>query len=227
MTIEELLRHIKSIGLVPVSVEKIPERETDLAFAGTLDEYLVAVQSVGASTVFVSPLVLSKGHFFYRDDSAGAGVNEDVDWGAKNKEGIVDLCTIVPKLTSLKARIGVAGQFDMAAPMARDSLTFAIVEDWFKGFMDLRWEAVEKVEQRRERELNASVMAEEEENAATLNKLRALIDDPAFLKLRTQVAMIEYARDKIGALVVIDDRKIKHEIQILWARIEARGLRKR
>jgi hypothetical protein len=65
---------------------------------------------------------------------------------------------------------------------------------------------------------------QEKKNRKTLKLLNDLITDEFFTSLPTQLAMAEYAKEKIPSLEDVPPSVLKIEIQTLQAKIKAKGL---
>lgn len=216
MNLDDLNAQIQSVGLHPIRVESVLDRSGDLRFVGSLAEYLQAVKAVKSSFLLVSTVVLSEDHFFYSES--------DQDDDDPDPEEEVDMCTVLSTLSVFKERIGEVGHFDLSAPMASTSLTFAIIEDWWREFVEQHSAANSIIREERDAELAKLDAAEVEKTHLVTEQLRALIDDKRFTSLPTQRAMREYALEKLPELDMLDPQDIKREIQDLSARIHAKGI---
>lgn len=248
MTLDELLKQLTSQGLHLIRVEFIPD-EDGLSFLGTLTEYLEAAKALGSKTIFVSTSGITEDDFVYtssyhkRAPNTGSaaswpfptphieGMYGDGD-DDKNEEQI-DLCSVNPNLKPYKKWIGKDGRFDLLCTSGEYKLTFSIFEKWLEEFDSLRSEAETVLNEKSGAE-QAQILAHRAEKYAETNakievaikKLHELISDGDFLLLRTQLAMLKYAINKIPELKTIDERLLKREIKELKAEIDARPTRK-
>jgi hypothetical protein len=218
MTLTDLLSKLRKEDLFPIQVEALPEHSDDLAFVGSLSEYIDAAKALQSTVILVSAITLSNEHFLSYDP--------DTD-GETDPDERVDLCRIVPGLKDYMSRIGQDGHIDLSVSLSRGSLTLTIVEDWMVAFIEMRSQAQELLRQA-SLEKHAQVEAAEEASRQhLLRNLRGLITDEDFVRLPTQRAMLAYALDDFPELESLEKSFLKGEIQNLKARIDAQGLRRK
>ena len=235
MTLKELINILTSKNIYPIRVDAVNGRkgESNLSFIGTLDEYIKAIEVLGAKAVFVSTIAVTDDHFVYTTSQNSTSQHK---WpfptpGIASSEEVIedeiqyDLCSVSDELKKYKTRIGEDGYFELLAC----NLTYAIYEQWMQELEIARAEAVEIIDAQMEAEEDELLAKEEEQQAEVMQRLedavkqlRALISDKHFAGLSTQRAMKAYAIDKIPELEELDDARLKVEIQNIAAKIEAR-----
>lgn len=220
MTYEEVVSQIEGANLYPIRVEEIEDSHTDLEFAGDLHNFLSAAKALRAEVIFLSVMSLSESTFApYVPGTSKEYIMYDDDRTEMN----YDLCKVLPELGEFKKMIGVPGQFDLLAPNQVRSLKFSIIEDWWVNFVECFSEAHFLADQQYGEKVAERRAEEQDKRDKVLAKLRRLVSDKSFGKLPTQIAMREYALDKIPELADIDESELKQEIQSLKAKIQARG----
>lgn len=218
MTLTDLLSKLRKEDLFPIQVEVLPEHSDDLAFVGSLSEYIEAAKALQSTVIFVSAITLSNEHFLSNDPDTDDETDPDER---------VDLCRIVPGLKDYMSRIGQDGRIDLSVSLSKGSLTLTIVEDWMVAFVEMLSQARELLRQA-SLEKHAQEEAVEEANRQhLLRNLRGLITDEDFVRLPTQRAMLAYALDDFPELESLEKSVLKVEIQDLKARIDAQGLRRK
>jgi len=237
MTLKELTQIFASKNIHLIRVENMDDRndKADLSFIGTLDEYIKAIEVLGAKAVFVSTITLTEEHFVHTPRQISTSRNT---WpfptpGIKRIEEIIedededeyDLCSVIDELEEFKSRIGEDGYFELLAC----NLTYLIYEDWMQEFTKFRAEAIQSIDDQIATEEDEMLAKEAGQQAEVMQRLedavkqlRALISDKNFSGLSTQRAMKAYAIDKIPELEDLDDARLKVEIQNIAAKIEAR-----
>lgn len=233
MTLKDLAQLFASKRIHLIRVDAVAGRkgEPDLSFIGTLDEYIEAIEVLGAKAVFVSTIVVTEDHFVY---TTGQNSASHPTWpfptpGITSNEEIIeieyDLCSVSDELEKFKTRIGEDGYFELLAC----NLTYSIYEEWMQKMETVRAEAVEIIDDQLAAEEDERLAKEEKQQAGEAQRiedavklLRGLISDKHFAGLPTQRAMRAYAIDKIPALDELDDAHLKKEIQDITAKIQAR-----
>lgn len=218
MILTDLLSKLRKEGLFPIQVEELPSHRENLAFVGSLSEYIEAAKALQSTVIFISTITLSNEHFLWSDP--------DADYETSSDER-VNLCQIVPELKNFTCRIGQHGHINLSVSWLNGSLTLAVIEDWMVEFIELYSQAQELL-------CRASLETHAQEDAAEearrqhlLGNLRGLIEDEDFVRLPTQRAMLAYALDDFPELESLEAAVLKSEIQNLKARIDARGLRRK
>lgn len=216
MTLTDLLSKLRKEGLFPIQVEALPKHSDDLAFVGSLSEYIEAAKALQSTVIFVSAITLSNEHFLWYDPDT----DEETD-----PDECVDLCRIVPGLKDFTSRIGQDGHIDLSISLPKGSLSLAVVEDWMVAFVELHSQAQELLRQASLEKHAQEEAAEEARRQHLFRNLRGLITDEDFVRLPTQRAMLAYALDDFPELESLEKSVLKVEIQDLKARIDAQGLR--
>jgi hypothetical protein len=218
MTLTDLLSKLRKEDIFPIQVEALPEHSNDLAFVGSLSEYIEAAKALQSTVIFVSTITLSNEHFLSYDPDT----DDETDHDER-----VDLCRIVPGLKDYMSRIGQDGHIDLSVSLSNGSLTLTIVEDWMVAFVEIRSQAQELLRQASLEKHALEEAAEEASRQHLLRNLRGLIKDEDFVRLPTQRAMLAYALYDFPELESLEKSVLKVEIQNLKARIDAQGLRRK
>jgi len=219
MTIDALLQNLRTGGFVPIMVESLRQRSSDLRFVGTLPEFLDAAKSLRSNVVFLSAPAISESHFRDREQAIAFGEHDEPEEVEE-----IDLCSVLPRLSKFRSKIGMSGQIDLAVPLHENNLAFSVLEDWWCEFVECHSEARRLAREKRRVDALQIEAEEDAETEALREKLRSLISDKDFAKLPTQRAMREYALDRYPELDALEHYDIKQELQDLKARIQARGL---
>jgi hypothetical protein len=221
MTQNELLQLLSSAGLHPITVEGGIEREDvrGMLFLGDTLGFIETAKVLGSRCVFLTSKVLQEADFSYEDDSRrffSPGDSEDT--------GPVDLTALEPALLEYKKHVGQHCGFRMWVPAQNTTLEFVFPLPWWEPFSELRERTI--VEQDRNRELLWAKQGEERQRKeeALLQRLGALIDDPEFVRLPSQLAKKEYAVEHIPGLEELGPKRLLAEIRVLDAKIKAKGL---
>lgn len=218
MTLTDLLSILRKENLFPIQVEALSENSDDLAFVGSLDEYIDAAKALQSRVIFISVVTLANEHFLSYDP--------DTD-DEEDPVECVDLCRIVSGLKDYMCRIGQDGHIDLSVSLSKGSLTLTIVEDWMAAFAEIRSQAQELLRQASMEKYAQAEAAEEARKQHLLRNLRGLITDEDFVRLPTQRAMLAYALDDFPELETLETSVLKVEIQNLKAKIDAQGLRRK
>jgi len=218
MTLTDLLSKLRKEDLFPIQVEALPEHSDDLAFVGSLSEYIDAAKALQSTVIFVSAITLSNEHFL----SYAPDTDDETDPDER-----IDLCRIVPGLKDYMSRIGQDGHIDLSVSLSKGKLTLTIVEDWMVAFVEMRSQAQELLRQASLEKHAQEEAAEEASKQHLLRNLRGLITDENFVRLPTQRAMLAYALDDFPELESLEISVLKVEIENLKARIDAQGLRRK
>ena len=221
MNIDELVNKIASEGCFPIRVEDISVKDTNrnLIFAGNLDGFLKAAKAMEVDVIFVANTVFDEDEFTYEYDELDEDEGEDIE----NKS--VYLPSVMSSLSKFKNYIGQDYIFQLSVMTTSNTLDFSIQESWFDEFIEMRDKAIEKFEGNREDIMSAQRAERDAKQKEALKNLKTLINDPKFIKLSTQKAMLAYAIEKIPELEEIDRMTLQSKIQDLNANIEAKGLR--
>ena len=218
MILEDLVSELQSVRLYPIQVESCPDGDDFLSFVGTLGQYLSAAKAIGSTVTFISTMPLTSEHFLLESEEQG---NEGV---RERDEKSIDLRIVSPSLSQFDKKIGVVGYFQLWSPMPPNGLAYAVIEDWWQDFIELRKKAIEIVKNRNEAAQAALDAADEEQEQLALKKLHALINDKDFVRLPTQRAMRQYAVEKVPELETLDESDLKRALQDVNAKILAKGI---
>ena len=218
MTLSELQSRLKAAGLVPILVTNAtPDDERKrLLFSGSLGEYLEAAKALEARAVVVYSETLEEDDFLVE-----SGAGEDADSDADSDAALVNLCDVDSKLLRFKDRIGEHGVFVLSIVVQDEHLDLGLEEPWWREFVDLRDEVMDRVANEQEERMEAARSRVEVAARAMLSKLHGLVDDKKFACLPTQKAMLQYALRKFPELQDLNPADLKTEIQELKARIDA------
>ena len=221
MNIQELKEKLKAANLHPIHLEGDSPIE-DIGgnkFIGNLDEYIEAARALGAPAVLFFTRTLQEETFYYKPDI-------DIDELEVEVEPI-DLRKCNPMLKACNKYVGQVGMFKLSASNHEANFSFYIKEDWWREFESLWIETASQINDEQEAD-HAQVREQyDQKQKQVLKALHGLIADEEFIRLRTQISMIEYAKDKIPDLEFVDPLTLKSEMQSLRAKIEAKGLRKK
>lgn len=218
MEFQALKEKLRTAKLHPVHVEGSPVDDDAKGhrFIGSLEEYSEAVRAMGVPVVLIWTETLEEWHFFHAP--------EDEDETSDNETEQVDLCAITPALRAFKTHLGSIAIYKLSAALTTGGLDFIINEPWWVDFLKLRATATDQVDEDQEASEAKSRADQQAKDRDALNALGALIRDPDFVRLPTQIAMIAYATEKIPELETIDEFALRAEVQNLHAKIKAKGL---
>lgn len=226
MNLDELVNKIVSEGCFPIRVKRISIKDTDrdLVFVGDLDGFLKAAKAMKAEVVFVASAVFDEDEFKYEFDEDDEDYEDDEDDSESSDNEAVYLPSVMSSLNKFKTYIGQDCIFQLSVITTSNTLDFYIQESWLDEFIEMRDEAVEKIEENRESIMSSQRAEREAKQKEALRSLKGLINDATFTNLRTQKAMLAYAMEKIPELEDIERMTLQVEIQNLNAKIEAKGL---
>lgn len=179
-----------------------------------IEEYFEISQILGVKAIYIQTDILEDEDFHYNEDAS----NPD------NELDAIDLCSFDPLIKEFKKYLGEICVFKLSMPIHGKDLSFYINEDWWIEFFKLRQEMGNRISSSNETARAKLREQQEKKNRKTLKSLNDLIADEFFTSLPTQLAMAEYAKEKIPALEEIHPSVLKIEIQTLQAKIKAKGL---
>jgi hypothetical protein len=217
MNLQELKEKLRAKNIYPIHLEGSP-LDSDMrgnVFIGSLDEYIEAAHVLGASAIFIFTETLEEKRFQQEIESGH-------EFDAEPKT--IDLCRFNPNLNEFKRYIDQIGMFKLTIPVPDTHICFYINEDWWLEFIKQWSDTTERIEDDEETAHAQLRAAQEEREKQTLKSLNSLIRDEDFVRLPTQRSMLEYAKEKHPELEAIDALTLKSEIQILYAKIRAKGL---
>jgi len=124
------------------------------------------------------------------------------------------------RLSGYKARIGQEAFCQLRASLPECvTLDLYLFEDWYDELDSLLTEATDKLHDMEDAAKNKLEQAKESLKTALMEKLNALIDDPAFRALKTQRAMYTYATVRIEGLSKLREVKVKQTIESMADKI--------
>lgn len=215
---DALVDKVRAAGCIPVTVydDTNPEDSDGLAFVGSFDEFLALARELQVRAVFVSVRTFTEGDF------------------AENREHIASEVEASPQrvnaylaeLDLFKGHFGKVCERKASLRTPSFVLNYFESEDWWTKYSNKVEEALEGVAELVATNQQALEAAATVQREAVLAELKALLRDDEFLRLPTQRAMIEYAREGIDNIDLLDESELKAEIQRLNDRAVARGLKK-
>lgn len=216
MNLEALKEKLKTKNIYPIQVE---ERISDInsnSFIGSIDDYIEAAHVLGASAVFIFTETLELEDFEYELEIDNGRLEIETEE--------VDLCKINNIIDNYKEYIGQVGVLKLLVRTPQCNLRFSIKEDWWLEFINIREETIDRVSEHQEAARAKQRAAQEAKEKKIIKSIGNLISDEDFVRLPTQRAMSEYAKEKIPDLDTIDALTLKREIQNINAKIKAKGL---
>jgi hypothetical protein len=224
------MQTLTASDLYPILVEGDIDRDSvrGLSFVGNLEGFIQAAKALATRCVFIASRTLQESDFLYHGDDTNreqlSFAVADISEQEANGAITVDLRAVEPSLNDYKDRLGSECGYRLALHSPTVRLEYILHLEWWSRFSELRDGGIERV--LHERYSAESQRREEEETRRQkiIDALRALMNDPDFVRLPTQIAMREYAVEKIADLDTVDPRIITSEIQSLVAKIKARGL---
>ncbi len=222
MDIDQLRKMLEQANVLLVQVEGSTSvnKTLDFTASGALEEYIGALKVLHAPIVYVFTESLEEEDFIYQGLESESV--DDEDEGAESSA--LDLCSVDSELEKFRSRIGQIGEFRLCAPIPSHQLNFFIQETWYEDFLTRLDDATQRVDEEHNA-LRSDADAQEELKVKTLvASLHKLIDDSAFVRLRTQKAMLAYAHEHINGIEEFDQSIVKEEIQNIRAKLMARGL---
>jgi hypothetical protein len=217
MDLAELKATLGIDKILLIEVEDLGNRleATALRVSGTLQEYLSALKVLEIEVVFVHVEKLEAEDFQYARDEGDDDFEDAAD---------EDLCLESPELKPYYKWVGEAGRLLLYAETRTTPLTYIIENDWYTEFLEHRDIACDSMERKRGDVQNERAQVEARKLSEIESALSRLIDDEQFTRLRTQKAMLAYAKEHIPGLVGIDADMLRTAISDLAAMAQARGL---
>jgi hypothetical protein len=226
MEINELTAKFHAVGILLAQAESFPEavESGSITVSGSLEEYLAAVKALGIAVVFVSQEKLVDDDFQYSADSdVEEYSNEEGDGAPGDDIHTQDLRAVNPELHLFKKYVGEIGRSTFFAPTSPTGLMFEIEQEWYGRFWESWQSAVNTLTEQSADEREALERDERRRRQELTAQLEALASDTKFVGLRTQRAMVAYAKDKIPELDELEPGDLRSAIADLKARIDARG----
>jgi hypothetical protein len=202
-----------------IEVEDLGDRfeANGLRVSGSLQEFMSALKALKIEVVFVDVKKLEEEDFLYAQDE---GVDDLEDVADE------DLRLESPQLKRYDKWVGEAGRLSLYAETRTTAFTYIIDNDWYREFLEHRDIACDSMEQKRGDVQNERAQAEARKLSEIESALSSLVDDKQFTRLRTQKAMLAYAKEHIPGLEGIDAGVLRTAISDLAATAQARGLGK-
>lgn len=216
MNLEALKEKLKTKNIYPIQVEERISEINSNSFIGSIDDYIEAAHVLGASAVFIFTETLELEDFEYELEIDNGRLEIETEE--------VDLCKINNIIDNYKEYIGQAGVLKLLVRTPQCNLRFSIKEDWWLEFINIREETIDRVSEHQEAARAKQRATQEAKEKKIIKSIGNLISDEDFVRLPTQRAMSEYAKEKIPDLDTIDALTLKREIQNINAKIKAKGL---
>lgn len=216
MNLSELKAKLRAANFHPVHVEDDMNEVRGLKFSGSVEEYLEAVKVLGKALVFITAQEVDNDDFQY--DLSGHGYDDEGEEFQHEVEKI-NLCVVNPALEKFKERIGQVCVFKLSSSISEESLTLYIVADWWDELSTIYAEAVRTVVEDKVAIQERIEVAKKEKGKELIKAVRELRRDEDFIGLRTQRAMLAYAKEKIPELENIEESLLKKEIQALYDKL--------
>jgi len=217
-----------SFHVIPVLM---PDDDTDQLprFEGTLDEFWVAAKALETKAMFLVVMQIEESDF--QKDISSENVPridaDEEDDAFDGEKHTIDLEEELPSISKFRQHIGKDCAFILIAKGGFAELDFLITEKWWDEFQEEAEKAVELWMDQRGKQFEEGEAETRKRTTELLALLKALMGDHEFCLLKTQRAMLAYAIEKIPELEELGEAILKPEIQILHARIEAKGLNRK
>lgn len=217
MDVAELKAVLAADEILLIEIEGLGDRfeAKGLRVSGSLQEYVSALNALKIEVVFVYAEKLEAEDFLYAQDEGVDDLEDVAD---------VDLRLESPELKRYDEWTGVVGRLSLYAETRTTALTYIIDNDWYGEFLEHRDLACDSLERRRGDVHNERAHAEAMKLSEIESTLKSLIDDKKFARLRTQKAMLAYAKEHIPGLGDIDAGMLRTAISDLAAMVQARGI---
>ena len=217
MDVAELRAMLAADEILLIEIEDLGDRfeAKGLRVSGSLQDYVSALKALKIEVVFVYVEKLEAEDFLYAQDE---GVDD-----------LEDVADVDLRLESLELKrydewMGEVGRLLLYAETRTTALTYIIDNDWYGEFLEHRNIAYDSLERKRGDVHNERAHAEAMKLSEIESALKSLIDDKKFTRLRTQKAMLAYAKEHISGLEDIDATMLRTAISDLAAMVQARGI---
>jgi len=219
MNIDTLKASFQSAGVLLVRIEgdAISSEDSGKSVLGSLEDYISALKALKAPIVLLYVEELDEGDFSYSSEEDSS--ENDADEDARNP---IDLCSEAPELKAFKTYIGEIGQYRLSANAPEGRLDFYIRENWYRVFLQIWGETIDRIDEARATVRAAADSDEAQKRASLFASLDRLTNDDRFVRLKTQKAMLVYALDQIPGVGDVDRDAVKERIRDIAARIAAR-----
>jgi hypothetical protein len=217
MDVAELKAMLATNDILLIEVEGLGHRfeANGLRVSGSLQEYVSALKALKIEVVFVYVEKLEAEDFLYAQDE---GVDDLEDVADE------DLRFDSPELKRYDKLVGEVGRLSLYAETKTAALTYIIDNDWYTEFLEHRYIACDSMEQKRGDVQRERAQAAARKLSEIESSLSSLIDDKQFTRLRTQKAMLAYAKEHIPGLEDLDADTLRAAISNLAAMAQARGV---
>jgi hypothetical protein len=187
-----------------------------LKFKGSLEEYLDAVRVLDKKVIFIATQEFNEDDF--QSEFKGRTYDDEEEKLQYEVEAI-DLCEINPAFEKFKERIGQVCIFKLSSSISEESLTFYIQADWWDEFSIIHNETVYTVVEDKTAIQERIKVAQKEKSKELIKTIHELRHDKDFVGLRTQRAMLAYAKEKIPEVENISPSILRKEIQALYDKL--------
>jgi hypothetical protein len=217
MDVAELKAMLATDEILLIEVEDLGHRfeAKGLRVSGSLQEYVSALKALKIEVVFVYVEELAAEDFLYAQDEDADDLEDVAD---------EDLRLESPELQRYDKWVGEVGRLSLYADTRTTALTYIIDNDWYGEFLEHRDIACDSMERKRGDVQNGRAQAEARKLSEIESALSSLIDDKQFTRLRTQKAMLAYAKEHVPGLEDIDAGMLRTAISDLAAMAQARGV---
>jgi hypothetical protein len=217
MDVAELRAMLAADEILLIEIEDLGDRfeAKGLRVSGSLQDYLSALKALKIEVVFVYVEKLEAEDFLYAQDEGVDDLEDVAD---------VDLRLESPDLKRYDEWMGEVGRLLLYAEARTTALTYIIDNDWYGEFLEHRNIAYDSLERKRGDVHNERAHAEAMKLSEIKSSLKSLIDDKKFTRLRTQKAMLAYAKEHISGFEDIDASMLRTAISDLAAMVQARGI---
>jgi hypothetical protein len=217
MDVAELKAMLATNDILLIEVEDLGHRfeGNGLRVSGSLQEYVSALKALKIEVAFVYAEKLEAEDFLYAQDEGVDDLEEVADG---------DLRFESPELKRYDKWVGEVGRLSLYAETKTAALTYIIDNDWYAEFLEHREIACDSIEQKRGDVRSERAQVAARELSEIESSLSSLIDDKQFTRLRTQKAMLAYAKEHIPGLEGLDADTLRAAISNLAAMAQARGV---
>jgi len=209
MNIDNVIQQIKNNNAAPFPCE-YPDEGGDLEFAGTLEEFLAFVAEHCHKPVGVARNVFEENSFQFVVEIDGEDDEEEIDVRELNA-----------KLKRFEQYLNTDHSFRLLAWMKDTNATieFNETDPWFLEFFSERARTVNTHRAKQKEMITQARDARLGAKQELLEKVAALIDDPAFCALTLQRHMYDYACQKIEGLDKVRKEHVLQVIRPIWDRL--------
>lgn|SRR5262245_29318821 len=215
MNVDDILEQIKSIHAIPIPC-KPPLKDVEIEFDGTVEEFLAFIEQHCRKPVAVWRYVFDEDGFLteIKADSAPSAESD-----------FIDARTIDSGLRRFEQYLTTGVGYRLMAWLKDTDATigFRKIDPWYDEFVDAREAAEKAYLAKRDETISKERDAKGKAEQGLMEKLNALVNDPAFCALKTHRAMFTYAIEKIEGLSELREVKVRQAIALLADKL---GLKK-